>query len=37
VGDEVLAFSEWKEKGEDQKHDARLSYEKVTDVYTSFK
>ena len=37
VGDEVLAFAEWKDKGKSGKMDRRLSYEKVTDVYTSFK
>ena len=37
VGDEVLAFSEWKDKGKSSKMDRRLSYEKVTDVYTSYK
>jgi hypothetical protein len=37
VGDEVLAFSEWKDKGKSGKMDRRLSYEKVTDVYTSYK
>ena len=36
-GDEVLAFSEWKDKGKSSKMDRRLSYEKVTDVYTSHK
>jgi RHS repeat-associated protein len=35
VGDQVLALSEWKEKGADPKVDARLSYEPVTDVFTS--
>ncbi len=37
VGDEVLAFSEWKDQGKSPKMDRRLSYEKVTDVYTSYK
>ena len=37
VGDEVLAFSEWRNKGEISNQDQRLSYEKVTDVYTSYK
>jgi RHS repeat-associated protein len=37
VGDEVLALSEWKNAGSSDGRDARLSYEKVTDVYTSFK
>jgi RHS repeat-associated protein len=34
-GDEVLAQSEWKERGTEAKADRRLSYEKVTDVFTS--
>jgi hypothetical protein len=37
LGDEVLAFSEWKDKGKSGKMNRRLSYEKVTDVYTSYK
>lgn len=37
VGDEVLAFNEWKERGIDARVDARLSYEKVVDIFTSFK
>ncbi len=37
VGDEVLAFSEWKDQGKFGKKDRRLSYEKVTDVFTSYK
>ena len=37
VGDAVLAFAEWKDKGKSGKMDRRLSYEKVTDVYTSYK
>jgi len=37
LGDEVLAFSEWKDRGKSGKMDRRLSYEKVTDVYTSHK
>ena len=37
VGDEVLSFAEWKDKGKSGKMDRRLSYEKVTDVYTSYK
>jgi RHS repeat-associated protein len=37
VGDEVLAFSEWKAKGDVTGKDGRLSYEKVTDVYVSQK
>ncbi len=36
VGDEVLAFSEWKQRGEDAGADNRLSYEKVVDVFTSY-
>jgi RHS repeat-associated protein len=36
VGDEVLAYSEWKDKGSVPARDQRLSYEKVTDVFTSF-
>jgi len=35
--DEVLAFSEWKDKGKSGKMDRRLSYEKVTDIFTSYK
>jgi hypothetical protein len=34
-GDEVLAWSEWKEPGSDPQADARLSYEKVQQVITS--
>ena len=34
-GDEVLALAEWKDKGNDAKADARLGYERVTDVFTS--
>jgi hypothetical protein len=34
-GDEVLAWSEWKEPGSDPQADARLSYEKVQNVITS--
>jgi intein/homing endonuclease len=42
VGDEVLALSEWKTKGiqtkgSKAKTDQRLSYEKVTDVFSSHK
>jgi len=37
VGDEVLSFAEWKDKGKSGKMDRRLTYEKVTDVYTSYK
>jgi Pretoxin HINT domain len=42
VGDEVLALSEWKDKGiqtkgSKTKTDQRLSYEKVTDVFSSHK
>ncbi|MCA3174272.1 MAG: RHS domain-containing protein, partial [Burkholderiales bacterium] len=37
VGDEVLAIAEWKDKGSNPKQDQRLSYEKVTDIFTSFK
>jgi RHS repeat-associated protein len=37
VGDEVLAFSEWLGKGAIGQSDQRLSYEKVTDLYTSNK
>jgi RHS repeat-associated protein len=38
VGDEVLAFSEWKgqERG-DARTDRRLSYEKIVDVYSSYR
>ena len=34
-GDEVLSLAEWKEKGPDAKVDSRLSYERITDVFTS--
>ena len=37
VGDEVLALSEWKDKGVAKNIDARLTYEKVVDVFTSYK
>jgi RHS repeat-associated protein len=42
VGDEVLALSEWKTKGiqakgSKTKTDQRLSYEKVTDIFSSHK
>ncbi|MCE4554265.1 Ig-like domain repeat protein [Roseateles cellulosilyticus] len=37
VGDEVLAFSEWKNKGIDSALDERLGYQKVVDVFRSFK
>jgi RHS repeat-associated protein len=37
VGDEVLALSEWKTKGSKAKTDQRLSYEKVTDIFSSHK
>ena len=37
VGDEVLAIAEWKDKGNKLKQDQRLSYEKVTDIFTSYK
>lgn len=37
VGDEVLSLSEWKSKGSDPSHDERLSYEKITDIYSSHK
>ena len=37
VGDEVLALSEWKDKGNAPIFDRRLSYEKILDVLTSFK
>jgi Predicted lipoprotein of unknown function (DUF2380) len=36
LGDEVLAFNEWKPKS-DATTDTRLSYEKVVDIYTSYK
>lgn len=36
VGDEVLAFSEWKQRGDIAGTDNRLSYEKVVDVFTSY-
>lgn len=37
VGDEVLAYSEWEDVGNSPAEDKRLSYQKVTDVYTSHK
>jgi RHS repeat-associated protein len=37
VGDEVLAHSEWLDKGDQLLGDQRLSYEKITDVFTSHK
>jgi RHS repeat-associated protein len=37
VGDEVLAFSEWKNKGLSPRADERLGYEKVTDIFSSHK
>lgn len=37
VGDEVLALSEWKDKGTQTGLDQRLSYEKITDIFTSHK
>jgi hypothetical protein len=37
VGDKVLALAEWKERGADAKADARLAYERITDIYTSRK
>jgi hypothetical protein len=41
VGDKVLALAEWKERGAqvngDVKTDARLAYERITDLYTSRK
>ncbi|GHT96593.1 hypothetical protein AGMMS49545_21960 [Betaproteobacteria bacterium] len=37
MGDEVLALAEWKDKGAEDGLDQRLSYEKVTDIFTSSK
>ncbi|AOX99689.1 RHS repeat-associated core domain-containing protein [Jeongeupia sp. USM3] len=37
VGDEVLAQSDWKEKGKLAKRDQRLSYEKISDIFVSKK
>jgi RHS repeat-associated protein len=42
IGDEVLAFAEWKDKGHlrsdtGDRLDERLSYEKVTDIATSYR
>jgi RHS repeat-associated protein len=37
VGDEILAHADWKSKGSLADLDARLSYEKVTDVFTNHK
>lgn len=37
VGDQVLAVSEWKDKGTLPQGDGRLSYETVTDIFTSYK
>jgi RHS repeat-associated protein len=36
-GDKVLAFSEWKEQGSEKGQDKRLSYEPITDIFTSYK
>ncbi|SEL57376.1 intein C-terminal splicing region/intein N-terminal splicing region/RHS repeat-associated core domain-containing protein [Roseateles sp. YR242] len=36
-GDQVLALAEWKDRGISQGRDQRLSYERVTDVFTSFR
>lgn len=36
-GDKVLALAEWKEAGNQLGQDQRLSYEKVTDVFTSLR
>lgn len=35
IGDEVLAFSEWKWRGSVPGRDNRLSYEKVTNIFVS--
>ncbi len=37
VGDEVLAQSDWKDQGQSAKRDLRLSYEKITDIFSSQK
>jgi intein/homing endonuclease len=37
LGDKVLAMAEWKERGAEAKADARLAYERITDIYTSRK
>jgi RHS repeat-associated protein len=37
VGDQVLAWAEWKDKGARSGTDERLSYEAVTDVFTSYR
>jgi RHS repeat-associated protein len=37
VGDEVLAFSEWQDQGAAVGLDGRLSYQKVTNIYSSVK
>ena len=36
-GDKVLALSEWKDAGNQAGQDQRLTYEKVTDVFTSYR
>ncbi len=36
-GDKVLALSEWKDAGNQAGQDQRLTYEKVTDVFTSLR
>ena len=36
-GDEVLAWPEWKDAGNNKPADPRFSYEKVTDVFTSLR
>jgi RHS repeat-associated protein len=37
VGDEVLAYSEWQDQGTATDLDGRLSYQKVTNIYSSVK
>ncbi len=34
-GDKVLAFAEWKDSGTEKGQDQRLSYEPITDIFTS--
>ena len=37
VGDEVLALAEWQSKGSTASADERLRYERVVDIFTSYK
>ena len=37
VGDQVLAFAQWQSKGNTASADERLRYERVVDIFTSYK